>query len=75
MASSQQPDLFQADEQSDLFDEDFSTPEYRSGVWGVTAFLAVAILFFWFHSRHHLVAQAPEEENALLNEAQKELAH
>ena len=53
----------------------FSTPEYRSGVWGVTAFLAVAILFFWFHGRHHLVAQAPEEESALLDEAQKELAN
>jgi ethanolamine permease len=53
----------------------FSTPEYRTGVWGVAVFLAVAILFFWFHSRHHLVAQAPEEESALLDEAQKELAH
>jgi ethanolamine permease len=51
----------------------FSSPDYRGGVWGLAVFLAVAILFFWFHSRHHLVAQAPEEENALLAEAQKEL--
>jgi ethanolamine permease len=53
----------------------FSVPEYRYGVAGVAIFLAVAILFFWFHSRHHLVAQAPEEESALLQQAQKELSH
>jgi ethanolamine permease len=41
----------------------------------VAVFLAVAILFFWFHSRHYLVAQAPEEESALLEQAQRELAH
>jgi hypothetical protein len=29
MASSRQPDLFQNDEQSDLFGEDSPTPEYR----------------------------------------------
>ncbi len=53
----------------------FSVPEYRFGVAGVAVFLAIAILFFWFHSRHHLVAQAPEEESALLEKAQKELSH
>jgi hypothetical protein len=30
MASSRQPDLFLADEQSELFGEDSSTPEYRA---------------------------------------------
>jgi hypothetical protein len=30
MAFSRQSDLFQTDEQSDLFDEDASTPEYRA---------------------------------------------
>ena len=53
----------------------FAKPDYRTGVKGVAIFLAVAVLYFWFHSRHHLVAQAPEEESALLDEAQKELAH
>jgi ethanolamine permease len=53
----------------------FAVADYRPGVWGVAIFLAAAILFFWFHSRHHLVAQAPEEESALLAEAQKDLAH
>jgi ethanolamine permease len=52
----------------------FASPTYRHGVWAVAGFLAVAILYFWFHSRHHLVAQAPEEESALLAEAQQDLA-
>jgi hypothetical protein len=30
MASSRQPDLFQPDEQSDLFGEDTPTPQYRA---------------------------------------------
>jgi ethanolamine permease len=53
----------------------FSVEDYRPGVWGVAIFLAAAILYFGLHSRHHLVAQAPEEESALLAEAQKDLAH
>jgi ethanolamine permease len=53
----------------------FSVPDYRPAVWGVAAFLVAALLFFWFYSRHHLVARAPEEENALLAEANRELAH
>jgi ethanolamine permease len=48
--------------------------DYRPGVWGVAVFLIVAIIYYFVHSRHHLVAQAPEEEVALLAEAQKELA-
>ena len=53
----------------------FSVEDYRPGVWGVAVFLAAAVLFFWFYSRKHLVAQAPEEEVALMAEARKELAH
>ena len=50
-------------------------PDYRPGVWGTAIFLVVAILYFIFYSRHHLVAEAPEEEAALIAEAQDELAH
>lgn len=53
----------------------FSIEAYRPGVWGVAIFLAVALAYYILYSRHHLVAQAPEEEEALLAEAQKELAH
>ena len=53
----------------------FATPDYRPGVYGVAIFLAVSVLFFLLHSRHHLVAQAPEEETALLDEARKDLSH
>ena len=35
-------------------------------------FLA-ALAYFWFYSRHHLVASAPEEEFAHLDEAESEL--
>ena len=50
-----------------------SVPDYRPGVWGTAVFLVVAVLYFWFYSRHHLVAEAPEEEVALIAEAQGEL--
>ena len=33
----------------------------------------LAIAYFWFYSRHHLVASAPEEEFAALAEAEAEL--
>ncbi len=49
--------------------------DYRPGVWGVGIFIIVAIVYFLVYSRNHLVAQAPEEEVALMAEAQKELAH
>ena len=52
----------------------FAVRDYRPAVYGVTIFLAVSILFFLLYSRHHLVAQAPEEEMALLEEARKDLA-
>ena len=48
--------------------------DYRMAVVGVAIFLCVGILYFLLYSRHHLVAQAPEEENALIAEAEADLA-
>jgi ethanolamine permease len=53
----------------------FSIESYRPGVWGTAIFLAVCIVYYFIYSSRHLVAQAPEEEVALMAEAQKELAH
>uniref|UniRef100_A0A7C5VVW7 Ethanolamine permease n=1 Tax=Thermomicrobium roseum TaxID=500 RepID=A0A7C5VVW7_THERO len=53
----------------------FSIQDYRPGVLGVAFFLVIAILYFALYSRHKLVAQAPEEEVALILEAEKELKH
>ena len=36
--------------------------------------LLVALAYFWFHSRHHLVANAPEEEFAAVQAAESELS-
>jgi ethanolamine permease len=44
----------------------FSVPAYRPGVWGVSIFLAIATLYFFFHRKNRLVAQAPEEYAALI---------
>ena len=42
---------------------------------GITALIFVAALaYFWFYSRHHLVASAPEEEFAAIGRAEAELA-
>jgi ethanolamine permease len=49
--------------------------DYRPAVIGVALFLLVGIAYFALYSRHRLVAQAPEEENALIAEAEHELAH
>lgn len=51
----------------------FLDKDYRPGVYGVAIFLGAGIIYFFFYSRHHLVAQAPEEEVALMAEAAKEL--
>jgi ethanolamine permease len=51
----------------------FFTPAYRPAVVGVSLFLLVSMLYFFLYSRHHLVAQAPEEEVALMAEATREL--
>ncbi|RKT56040.1 ethanolamine permease [Saccharothrix australiensis] len=41
---------------------------------GITAgIVVVALAYFWFHSRHHLVAAAPEEEFAAIARAEREL--
>jgi ethanolamine permease len=41
---------------------------------GITAgILVVALAYFWFYSRHHLVANAPEEEFAAIKQAESEL--
>lgn len=53
----------------------FANPDYRPGVYGVAAFLVVSILYFALFTRNRLVAQAPEEEVALMEAAQKELKH
>jgi ethanolamine permease len=53
----------------------FSIEAYRPGVWGTAIFLAVCVVYYFVHSSRHLVAQAPEEEIALMAQAQKELAH
>jgi ethanolamine permease len=52
----------------------FSVPEFRPGMYGVALFLVVGLAWFLCYSRHHLVAQAPEEEVALLSAARQELA-
>ena len=44
----------------------FSVPDYRPGLWGVSIFLVVAILYFLLYSKNQLVAQAPEEKVALM---------
>ncbi|MCK6624954.1 MAG: ethanolamine permease [Anaerolineae bacterium] len=53
----------------------FSIEAYRPGVWGTAIFLVICIVYYFAYSSKHLVAQAPEEEVALMSEAQKELAH
>ncbi len=41
---------------------------------GITAgVFATALAYFWFYSRHHLVASAPEEEFAAISQAESEL--
>jgi ethanolamine permease len=51
----------------------FAVEDYRPGVYGVAAFLIIALAYFAFYSSRRLVAQAPEEEVALIQEAEKEL--
>lgn len=51
----------------------FAIPANRPGVWGTLIFVAVMYVYYWLYSRNHLVAQAPEEEIALMISAQKEL--
>lgn len=53
----------------------FSDPAYRPGVWGVAVFLAAMVAYFVAYSRHKLVSRAPEEEDALLGKAIREIEH
>ena len=42
---------------------------------GITALIfVVALAYFWFYSRHRLVASAPEEEFAAIQQAESELS-
>jgi ethanolamine permease len=42
-------------------------------VGGVIVIYALGFAYYWFYSRHHLVADAPEEEFALMTEAEEEV--
>lgn len=53
----------------------FAIPDYRPGVIGVAVFYIVGLIYFAVYARHHLVAEAPEEEFALIEAAEEELAH
>ncbi|MCA9039888.1 MAG: ethanolamine permease [Planctomycetaceae bacterium] len=52
----------------------FAVKDYRFAIVGTAAFIVVGMLYFFLYSRNHLVAQAPEEEDALIAEAEHELA-
>ena len=46
-----------------------------SSAAGITAGIFLAFMaYFWFYSRHHLVASAPEEEFDSIKQAEAELA-
>lgn len=51
----------------------FAVTDYRPGVAGTAVFVIVGMAYYFLYSRSRLVAQAPEEEIALIAEAEKEL--
>jgi len=51
-----------------------SDASFLPAVVGVIIFLVTGLIYFLCYSRHHLVAQAPEEEVALIADAAKDLA-
>jgi ethanolamine permease len=51
----------------------FAEPAYRPGVLGTACFLAICLVYYFLYSRRRLVAQAPEEEVALISQAEAEL--
>lgn len=53
----------------------FGVPEFRPAMYGVAGVTGVGILYFLGYSRYHLVASAPEEENAILERAEREIEH
>lgn len=53
----------------------FAVEDYRLAMAGVGGFVIIALLYFALYSRRRLVAKAPEEEAALVADAESELAH
>ncbi len=51
----------------------FSDPAFRPGVWGVAIFVGAMTVYFLLYSSKKLVSRAPEEENALLAQAMREI--
>jgi ethanolamine permease len=51
----------------------FAEPDYRPGVVGTAIFLGTCLAYYFLYSRRRLVAQAPEEEVALIAQAQSDL--
>jgi ethanolamine permease len=52
----------------------FANPDYRPAVWGTCFFYLLGLAYFGLYSRNHLVAEAPEEEFAVIEAAEKEIA-
>ncbi len=46
----------------------FAVESYRPAVWGVAAFVGLALIYYFLYSRHRLDANAPEEAVALANQ-------
>jgi len=51
----------------------FYQPQVVFMVLGVLLIYLLGLAYYWFYSRHHLVADAPEEEFAVITEAEKEV--
>ncbi|HSJ43092.1 MAG TPA: ethanolamine permease [Euzebyales bacterium] len=51
----------------------FYQPQVVFMVLGVLVIYLLGLAYYWFYSRHHLVADAPEEEFAVITEAEKEV--
>jgi ethanolamine permease len=49
----------------------FAIADNRPGVVGTGIFILVMYIYYFLHSRYRLVAQAPEEEIALVSEAER----
>ncbi len=45
----------------------------RPGVVGTGIFVGAMFAYYWFYSRHRLVANSPEEAIALVREAEAEI--
>jgi ethanolamine permease len=45
----------------------------RPGVYGTAIFVGAMFVYYWFYSRHRLVANSPEEAIALMHEAEQEI--